>query len=122
MFVNLDPGFVANLGESSHSQDAHHDERNNFCGLIFACAPPAADALACSAREPYSALDPLTPFTSAIIPPAHQQSCLRMPGLALPYPLPRLRPYPCCLCPYYCTEPVPPALYAQSHALASCML
>ncbi|GLT29179.1 hypothetical protein SLA2020_040600 [Shorea laevis] len=44
IFVNsTDPWFATNLGESSHSQDTHHDERNDFREMVYDAFYPEDD-------------------------------------------------------------------------------
>ncbi|GLT83472.1 hypothetical protein SLE2022_017600 [Rubroshorea leprosula] len=43
-FMNLvDPWSVTNLGDSSHSQDTHHDDRNDFLEMMYDAFCPKDD-------------------------------------------------------------------------------
>ncbi|GLT28457.1 hypothetical protein SLA2020_033910 [Shorea laevis] len=43
-FVNsADPWSAVNLGESSQSQDAHHDDQNDFCEMVYDAFCPRDD-------------------------------------------------------------------------------
>ncbi|GLT90340.1 hypothetical protein SLE2022_082790 [Rubroshorea leprosula] len=57
-FMNLaDPWSAANLGESSHSQDTQHDERNDFHEMVYDAFCPDDDHQEMEGNLPNQHLD-----------------------------------------------------------------